>query len=442
MRITTCIAPLLGLALGLWLVPLAPTAAFNVSGNMLSLNERDFRVHNNFSDASANDNQTPDPNFPGHQGAVMAIWKATVEWGSALHGNGDGDPSQPGGLGSGRANFDATFQGLAASPNAVGGNVHSEISGGAPGVFAFAEVGTAGGWRIRYYSNWTWVDGPGVIIGGVDLQSVAAHEYGHALGLNHSSVGGATMLSTLTIGSSATRSIEDDDIAGLHAIYGAASKSKPRITGLVQVGTTLKIVGHNFAPVGNEVWFTNQAGDGTPAIVSGVSSANGFDLFVQPPPEAAPGDVLVRRPGEGHDDLSNAWPIDPTTPLPCLIKLYGTAPGGSNVLQLLTSGIPALGATLTFSLSGAPAGAPGVLAFASGPADLPFAGGTQLVDVLGLLQLETFVATGGATQIKAAIADQPGLAGQKVYGQALALDLSQPLGLALSNGIEVRLCAP
>ena len=103
--------------------------------------------------------------FPGYQGAVMAIWKGCVEWGSTLHGDGTGDPTQIGDLGSGGANFDASFQGLATQVGGQNDNTHSELSGGNGGVLAFMEPGggsgISNGWRIRYYESWLWQDGPG-----------------------------------------------------------------------------------------------------------------------------------------------------------------------------------------------------------------------------------------------------------------------------------------
>ncbi len=55
---------------------------------------------------------------------------------------------------------------------------------------------------------------------GIDLVSVAAHEFGHALGLAHSTVTGALMYPYY---SGAHRNLESDDIAGIQAIYGAPS---------------------------------------------------------------------------------------------------------------------------------------------------------------------------------------------------------------------------
>src|SRR5688572_1531488 len=97
-------------------VLIVPSSAFTTLGHSLGLDQRDARVFNNFLDPEANDNQTPHPTWPGALGAPMAVWKGLAEWGSMLHGDGEGDPSQPGGIGSGGANFDVTWQG--AAPNA------------------------------------------------------------------------------------------------------------------------------------------------------------------------------------------------------------------------------------------------------------------------------------------------------------------------------------
>jgi hypothetical protein len=298
------------------------TEAWALLGFQLGTGQRDFRIFNNFTDASANNNNTPDANFPGHQGAVMAIWKACIEWNSALHGNGNGDPHQPGGLGSGGANFDAYFQQEATGVGGINDNIHSELSGSDGGVLAFTEAPDASGWRIRYYSGWTWDDGPNTNIGGnEDLQGVACHEYGHALGMAHTNVtSNATMWPSITGSGVQQRSIHSDDIAGLQSNYGVAQATKPRITGVVNGVGTLTITGVNFSSTNNSVWFTqaNPGGSGSPVSVGGLSSTGGgTQIVVNVPATAGPGDVLVKINASGNASLSNSWPADPNALPPC-----------------------------------------------------------------------------------------------------------------------------
>lgn len=327
--------PALALCGATWIVLPARVDAYVLIGTGLNTMQRDFRVYNNFTDASANDNVTPDANFPGAQGAVMAIWKACVEWGSALHGNGNGDPSQTGGLGSGGANFDPAYAGQADGVGSTDDNIFSELAGSSGGVLAYTELPSEDGWRIRFYSTWPWADGPNIGIGGsnIDIQGVATHEYGHALGLDHTTVPGATMQATVQSNGVSERSIEADDIAGAQAIYGAALPTKPRITGVSISGSTVVITGQNFAATGNQVWFaapgTTPAGQLNPLVVvsNQVSTGGGTQISVGAPSTAADGDVLVKVPGVGFATVSNAWPADVNPGPNC------TTPGNTCVLN-------------------------------------------------------------------------------------------------------------
>ena len=313
-------APALALTgAALLLGPAPRSQAYSLLGGSLGTGQRDFRVHNNFTDPTANDNLAPDAQFPGHQGAVLAVWKACVEWGSELHGSGDGDPHQPGDLGSGGANFDPSFQGQAAGVGGTNDNIHSEIAGGSGGVLAYCESPISNGWRIRYYSDWTWDDGPNAPLTlHKDLQGVAVHEYGHALGLDHSGSVGATMYPSVFGTGVGQRSIAADDVAGVQAIYGPRSASKPRITGVSSAGVgQITIQGSGFHAGGNEVWFTNKnvtaAGANPTVKVTGLTSSQGGTVLdVTLPVAAGSGDVLVKNSSSGHASLSNAWPLDVT----------------------------------------------------------------------------------------------------------------------------------
>lgn len=54
---------------------------------------------------------------------------------------------------------------------------------------------------------------------GIYVEDVATHEFGHALGLSHTSVSGATMVSSTGWCSQNWRTLEADDIAGIEALY-------------------------------------------------------------------------------------------------------------------------------------------------------------------------------------------------------------------------------
>ena len=56
---------------------------------------------------------------------------------------------------------------------------------------------------------------------GVYLEDIATHEFGHVLGLGHSSVSAASMYPKLAWCSTATRSLDADDLAGVEKLYPA-----------------------------------------------------------------------------------------------------------------------------------------------------------------------------------------------------------------------------
>jgi hypothetical protein len=57
--------------------------------------------------------------------------------------------------------------------------------------------------------------------GGFYIEDIAAHEFGHALGLGHSSSSNATMYFSTSSCSTRNRTLDADDIAGVRALYPA-----------------------------------------------------------------------------------------------------------------------------------------------------------------------------------------------------------------------------
>jgi hypothetical protein len=63
--------------------------------------------------------------------------------------------------------------------------------------------------------------------GGFYIEDIAAHEFGHALGLGHSTVTGATMYPSVSSCATGNRTLDPDDIAGVVALYPPASIPAP-----------------------------------------------------------------------------------------------------------------------------------------------------------------------------------------------------------------------
>jgi len=427
----------------------SPLRAWTHLGGSLDLGQRDFRVYNNFNDPEANNNQSTDLSFPGATGAPLAIWKGYVEWGSELHGNGSGDPTQPLGLGSGGANFDPSWQGYADSPGDTDSNIVSELDAFGGGVLAFTELPISDGWRIRFYADPViWHDGPQSppnIDGHRDLQGVAAHEFGHALGLGHSSVLGATMFASSSVEETTLRSIELDDQLGIQALYGVASTLKPHIETYELSGTSdLVVIGDGFAPTGNSVWFTRSSGvsDGTPVQVTGLAStAAGTRITCTIPSDAGQGDILVKLPGSGHADLSNAFPFDPNLQHCADVVTYGVAKVNSQMSSpnLYSASWPS--ATLNDFRVGTYGGIPNSLGILfSGPAAQSRAlmGGTLLV--APPIQREQVFHFGMFGWAELHIPVDPLMAGTTRHYQIWFLDSGDPWGIGLTDGMKVDFC--
>ncbi len=333
------------------------TPAFVLNGVNLPLSQRDFRIFNNFVDATANDNLATEPNYPGAIGATLAMWKAAVEWDSLPHGDGTGDGTQPV-IGSGGANLDHTYQGTAASAGVPGDNIASATGPGCGtacgGVTEYAAGGGTNGWRIRINdTQLAWDDAPGAISPALyDIQSTTAHEFGHTVGLGHSTGSGCvrpTMVGGPIAGDACRRSIEADDIAGIQANYGVAAATKPVISGISGAtfpGSPLTIQGSDFAATGNEVWFTKAASDGNPVVVAGLSSTGGgTSLVVTVPVNAADGDLLVKVTAvAGGSSLSNPWPVDIGSGPPPVPALASVSPPS---VEILATPMPTIALTGT-----------------------------------------------------------------------------------------------
>ncbi len=442
-------ASLCALSFALWLWVPRDGLSWTHLGGSLALDQRDLRVCNNFTDPTANDNTQTDLEFPGAQGATLAIWKAAMEWSSRSFGTGLADPLQTDGIGSGGANFDFHWQGSAPTPGGTDDNIVSEISGSSAGVFAFCELPIADGWRVRFYADAAvWHDGPGAPPSGSanrDIQGVATHELGHALGMGHSNDAAATMLGALLGSGINNRSIAPDDIAGIQALYGAANPTKPVLLSHAVIDAAhIFVRGSGFAAQGNEVWFTRDAStaDGTPLVVGGLSSGNnGTELLVPLPAGLASGTLSVRVPGSGPDALSNAFPFTIGWSSCPPMQSYGTAKVNSLGLQcqLSTAGRPSLASNdLRVQASNLPAGTLCILLSGTRAASQPFQGGTLLAG--GNLRRYALTSSDFTGSVEFAVPVTPGMVETRRFLQLWYQDPADAFGVGLSDALQIYFC--
>ncbi len=337
----------------LMLVP-QDAQGYSLIGGSLGIAQRDHRLYNTFTASGANNNTTEDPNLPGYVGADLAIWKAGAEWGARPFGDGSGDPTQAN-LGDGGANFNFFWNGEASGIGGTNDNIHSPISGSSGGVLAYTETPISDGWRIRYYQSWSWQDGPGNVFSGIDLQGVACHELGHALGLGHSSVGGATMYPTISGTGTAQRSIATDDANGCKAIYGSLNSAMPQIdslTGSLVPGGTVTINGSGFSS-NMKVWLDSDIVDsgatgGQPFKIENLVGQNGGTqlTFTLPQTGWVTGSIHVKdATHNSHWALSEGHPFD----------AGGGGGGNTDTISLTASSFnPPVGSTITFFIGQGP----------------------------------------------------------------------------------------
>lgn len=172
--------------------------------------------------------------------------------------------------------------------------------------------------------DWNWTTGNPIQ---VDLQSVTLHEFGHALGLNHSGQSAAVMYASYTSGTNKRTPVQDD-IDGELAIYGTSgggATSTPTNTP-TQAATATPTRTNTPAPSA-----TTPAGTSTPAntvtptspaATSTPTSPNGTNT---PNPTATPANTSTATP---TSSTSTATPTPAATATP-------TASGGGNSLPLV-----------------------------------------------------------------------------------------------------------
>jgi len=146
------------------------------------------------------------------------------------------------------------------------------------------------------------------------------------------------------------------------------------------------------------------------------------------------------------EDRLSQWVTypDPTpgaanAPKTCGSRRWSALASAGHVIVLQASGTPKLATVVNLDLGRGPANSAFVLLLAADPGDVPLPGlGISILFSSPILAVATVPSDArGAARLPVAIPNLPGLAGQRLAFEALAL---APSGWTASNGVELRFC--
>lgn len=206
--------------------------------------------------------------------------------------------------------------------------------------YSFFQNGNLVGFDIEFFSrdggfDWSWSNNP---VSGFqfDIEAVACHEFGHALGLDHSAVSGATMFPSITAGTTGARSLEADDIAGVQGLYGTSATGNPSVTSIspefawIGGGERVTLTGTDFS--GSDPQLVTF--DGIPATDITVIDDTTIECNLPAGMTSGPVDVSVSH-AQGSVDFTDGFfnvtvrLLDPLSiSSQCRVELYFPGDGG------------------------------------------------------------------------------------------------------------------
>lgn len=80
---------------------------------------------------------------------------------------------------------------------------------------------------VFWDADFQFVTGTSGCSGAFFIEDIATHEFGHALGLGHSTVASATMYPSISACSQQSRTLDPDDIAGVLSLYPSTTPPTP-----------------------------------------------------------------------------------------------------------------------------------------------------------------------------------------------------------------------
>ena len=184
-----------------------------------------------------------------------------------------------------------------------------------------------------------------------DLQGVAAHEFGHAIGIDHTPILAATMFASYATGDESIRTLHPDDVAATQFLYGAnpTINDGPEINdvdpseGPTAGGNSVTILGENFTWEAD----TTLRIDGTPLSSFSWNLENSGRLEITNMPAGAPGPVSIEIQNSlGTFTLNNAYSYGGVPPTLSSVSPNSGPVAGGNTVSLIGTNLASNAAVL------------------------------------------------------------------------------------------------
>ncbi len=124
---------------------------------------------------------------------------------------------------------------------------------------------------------------------------------------------------------------------------------------------------------------------------------------------------------------------------PCGYSIYGVGASPANTLSLVGGIDGSVGGTAQVIVQNPLAGGT-LVAFSRGQGSVPFLGGVALIDLVTFIDVALAVPSGPEAILNVLVPNNPALTGLEVDFQAFGGDVTQPMGFAFSNGVQLIIC--
>ena len=195
------------------------------------------------------------------------------------------------------------------------------------------------------FTFFTGTSGCGGVSNAAYLEDILTHEFGHALGLNHSGAGDATMYPSYGYCSQEMRTLASDDLAGLQSLYGVSSTGAATGGGATVPQMSSPALGSTL--VGSSQTFTWTAGSGVSSYwLSAGTSVGANNLFDQGVGSSRTA-TMTGLPTDGSTVYVRLWWQAGSWGSADYIYTAANIGGGGGLAPAITT--PSAGATLTGS---------------------------------------------------------------------------------------------